>query len=406
LSATGIDDQRIDDPTKCALALQVYGPAIYTTSFGACGATQKIDTTMLVGTVTVRRVQGPKQWSYDCDPWGNATCHSTVAGQQNLRLRAVPVTLAKKLLASAATLDTGHTNPINFRASFTPDSITVGGVRSAHPFHVTLWQWIGADSTRDPVLTGNGKGPGCTTTLLCTYRPPESGRMTAKVFVGGWEQTSSVTIQCLLSPADTALNDSTNDFNLRESLRAVLDTSNADSSSRAGWNASNPKGWKHESGGVVWKLPNGGGFMTVPYEDPNSNACAYHFPVSSYDTSAAPVPGATPYATYHDHVTLAKDTIYGCPDSAVVNGVGKVLTKQFPGDTDHPYVAIAQSNDMGGPASGHDSTTVDHTKMPMYVMDKGGTAWKIDRQYNSTPYQAFDYPYKGGNKCTWPKKLR
>jgi hypothetical protein len=58
--------------------------------------------------------------------------------------------------------------------------ITVGGGKSQHPFHITLWQWIGADSTRNPTLTG-----GTATSLLCVYTAPESGRIIVKMFVGG-----------------------------------------------------------------------------------------------------------------------------------------------------------------------------------------------------------------------------
>jgi hypothetical protein len=56
--------------------------------------------------------------------------------------------------------------------------------------------------------------------------------------------------------------------------------------------------------------------------------------------------------------------------------------------------------------SNHDSTAIDVSNMPMYIVNKDGAVWAVDRQYNPTAYRAFDYPYKSGDRCTWPKKLR
>jgi len=69
VTATGIYDGRQD--TGCAMNLTIIGAVFNCGNFGACGATQQINTSKIVGaSVKVRRGPVPKQNSLDCDPFG------------------------------------------------------------------------------------------------------------------------------------------------------------------------------------------------------------------------------------------------------------------------------------------------------------------------------------------------
>jgi len=378
-------------------------------NYGALDSWGDCEATATVNTILSRRLQSPwivrgvlpQKHYYNCSQTSDVCDHIADGSASTVVERPVPVAL-NKLSASRATIDTLHLAPVNFSGSITPDSLTVRGVRKAHPFHVTLWQWIGADSTRNPTLAG----PGCTTTLLCTYTPPESGRMVLKVFVGGWEQTSSTTVQCVMYPADSMLNDSTNNFKSREDLLDLLAQSNADSSSKAGWNGANPKGWRHEVGGVIWKLPNGAGFQFVPSDDPNSTACRNTVSPSEFDLSRAPVPGAIPYAGFHSHPNLPGDTVYGCPDSARIRGVWQ-KTKQSPYDPS-PFIAVK----LGSGPSNNDMDYVEANLKPEFIMEKSGLVWRADPPVENgasphlTVFRANKAMSASQRRCTWVKKYQ
>jgi hypothetical protein len=344
VGATGGVDNHTDGVCYLGLTLQDGYGAL--PSFGLCGASVKIDTLLSkkLQTPWITRGPLPVRHYYECSTWSDVCHYLNTADYSTVRERPVPVTLAKRLWASAATPDTLYVSPIDFKASFTPDSITVGGGKAAHPYHVTLWQWIGADSTRDPVLTGPGKGPGCASTLLCTYKPPESGRMTVKVFVGGWEQTSSVTVQCLVNPGDSALNDSTNDFLLRTVLQQALEHADTGAIPGANYDPVLKRGSRHETGGINWRLPNGAGFQSVEYDDPRSTQCNYHYP----HNPTPPVSGATVESYFHTHSTNPGEDYYACFDSVNIDGRW-VKQPRYSGDPDAtPGVPHTVGPDVGG----------------------------------------------------------
>jgi hypothetical protein len=402
--ATGVVDP-YGDP--CVMSLIPGDGVTNMTSFGICGAAPKIDTVLSKTNLIPWIIRGPlpSKHLYNCS---NSTdvCDATVPGVSTVRERPVPVAL-NKLMAVPRTIDTLHPTPVQFTGSITPDSITVQATKSAHPFHVNLWQWGGADISRDPVLTGTGKGPGCTSTLLCRYTPPESGRMILKVFVGGWEQTAYRSIECLTSEPDTMLNDSTNDFKSREDLLDLLVQSFSDSSSKAGWNAQHLGGWRREVGGVIWKLPNGGGFQFVPYDDLGASACQVDVPPSEFDLSHAPVPGATPYSGYHVHPNAVGDTVFGC-DSIKVRGVWQKPAKS-PNDPNASGYAVK----LGAGPSGPDMDYVkDRTHKPEFIMEKDGLVWRIDPPTEDgasphlTAFRAINAKTASQRRCTWVKRYQ
>jgi len=413
VGVTGRIDPHPNGETPCVLNLSLsdgYGPM---PSWGPCEAPAKIDTVLYrrLAAPTAKRGPLPYKHFYDCSTWSDV-CHSTISGEYSeIHERPVPVVI-NKLTASQRLASFASPVPITFRASKTPDSIHVGGAVAPHPMAITLWQWIGADSTRNPDLAwavchSNGL-------MNCTYNAYESGRMTVKAFVGGWEQTSYTSVECLVSSGDSSLNDTTDDFKVREEILNMLARSNADSSSFAGWNASNPNGWRHETNVATWRLP-GGGYQAVPYDLPGSTACG----TPSGAPLTPPVPGATLYSWSHDHPTPKGQRLY-CPGRIMFNGV-EVQRASRPGDVDpatgqlRPWQVAAKDDDstVAGSVAGS-RTDWSQVQMPApylrsFIMSYDGTVYQL-AQWPGPPYPRFWMKYRafGGSpserKCAWVKK--
>jgi hypothetical protein len=284
------------------------------------------------------------------------------------------------------------------------------------PIAITFWQWIGADGTGNPVQpwTSPCHSNGL---LTCWYKAYESGRMIVKAFTGGWEQTATITVQCA-TPGDPALNDSITDFSAREELLNVLAMSNPDSSPGAGRNENNPRGWRHESGGVIWQLPNGGGYQFVPWDDVFSTQGSYHLPSLEWDETAAPVPGATPYATVHSHPNNPGDTLYtGRDNDLTILEDGTIAPySRWPGDTlDNgnlrPF-AHKGAEDPFRAGSEEDWRRVVERNLPTFIVttDSVGQVFRLNvppvwENRASTPFRK-----NGGTpnerKCTWVKKYQ
>ncbi len=417
VTATGLYDGRQD--TGCAMNLSVVGALFNGGNFGTCGSAQQINISKIVGgSVTVRRGPPPKENSYDCDPWGQATCHS-VSGSQSVRLRPVPVALKAKASPKVVNFAAG-TTPVTFTGFLNPDSLTVQGGRQPFTFALTSWQWITADSNRVVTLTSVPScvfPSGVAATRNCIFTPQGSGRMVLSGFAGGYQQTGSTSVQCFTSPADFIANDTANDFSAREELLEALSLSHSDSSPTAGWNASNPKGWKNETPGVLWKFPNGGGYQFVPYNDPSSTACRASLPPSTYAPSAAPVPGAEPVAGVHVHPNKWFEPIYGC-DSVDVKGV-KVRGAQSPGDVDEngqlrPVGTQLPEDEIRAGSDPDWRWVQDSNGLPMFIMTAVGYALRLDDPmtgnlrgpHKSWPITKFalDFGGEAARKCAWPKK--
>jgi hypothetical protein len=409
IGVNGKIDQHPDAPCVLNISLSDgYGPL---SSWGVCGGPVKIDTVLFrkLQAPVAKRGPLPIKHYYDCSNTSDV-CHFVNLQQYSTIVeQPIPVTLNK--LAANKRTSTFVTAPaVTFTASRTPSTVTVGGGVHSHPLAVTLWQWIGADSTRLPV-TGYCLFP--TANPLCEFSPRESGRMLLKAFMGGWEQTSSVTVQCLIN-GEPVFNDSTNDFSVREELLNVLMTSNADSLPEAGWTADHQRGSRHESGGVIWELPNAGGFMFVPYEDPNSNQATYHRPDSLWSPSAAPVPGALPYATVHDHPNTPGDVIYGAGGTTVLPDGTIVPFAQYPGDTVPQGwmkpVTHKVPDDTLRAGSGADWRNVIRVGLPDYIVGTVGFVHRLDPPPPNLDPLSVPTRYSGGSaaqrKCSWVKKYR
>jgi hypothetical protein len=135
--------------------------------------------------------------------------------------------------------------------------------------------------------------------------------MTVKVFVGGWEQIASVTVQCKVDPVDAALNDSSSDYAVRSTMLAALDTSNVDSLPGAGYDSLALRGYKHESGGPVFKMNDSTTkAFFLPSADGVGTECLY-----AADAHPVLPPGAVRLAAlFHTHVTEYNKVVFGCPD--------------------------------------------------------------------------------------------
>ncbi len=224
-----------------------------------------------------------------------------------------------------------------------------------------------------------------------------------KAFVGGWEQTSTVTVQCLVTPADARLNDTTTDFKIRESILDMLERSNADSSPTAGFNVNHPGwdgGWIHETAFFEWRKANGE--IQIDNVVPNfSDACTVNFYVPS-----PPPPGDSLIANGHSHVTNPGDPMY-CRTTKNVNGVD-VPGARFPGDTAGPVV-FAPPDSVG--ADRGDRSGANALQSPNYVITNSGLLLRIDPvANNSLPNPQTWYRVFGGTtaqrKCSWPKKYK
>ncbi len=243
--------------------------------------------------------------------------------------------------------------------------------------------------------------------------------MVVKAYTGGWEQTNSVTVQCLVSDGDSALNDYSSDYRVRQELLDLLKQGNADSSVTAGWNASNPRGWRRETAMVIWRLANGGAFYVVPVNDPNADACHITIPNSAVDNNNPPVPGATVHATAHSHIGNPDDELF-CNGPLLFNGKW-VPVAEKPSDTaDVGKVRIATPpQDSSSVASPDDWRNMFQRNVPSYVISKNGFVHKLDDldvlPWTDVPksriYRAFDGKTSAAmttaeKRCTWVPKYQ
>jgi hypothetical protein len=407
--ATGIVDNHTDG--VCVLNLNVKDNYGNLPSFGQCGAPVKIDTllTRKNNPVLITRGPTPVKHYYECSTTSDV-CHWLNPGDYStVRERPIPVTL-NKLKSSKRTSASSFAahDSLTFTASKSMDSIYVGGIKPEVPHVITLWQWIGADLTRNPIQPWATNGP-CRSvlTLTCQYAPYESGRMVVKAFLGGWEQTNSVTVQCLVYDGDFALNDTTSDFRVRGELLDLLNQGNADSSETAGWDASNPRGWQREAASVTWQLSNGGAFLTIPVDDPNADACHISIPSSAYDASHPPVPGATVYSINHSHPSVPTKEVF-CEGWKWTNfRIRRYAGK--PADTlnaNRIRRVIAKQDSLNGPSPA-DWDRVDERQRPSFIVQKNGFVYKVNVFGGFNPlhvYRAAKAETESDKRCAWVKK--
>jgi hypothetical protein len=206
-----------------------------------------------------------------------------------------------------------------------------------------------------------------------------------------------------MDPADEVLNDSTNDFQSRAALVSALDHANPDSQPGVGYDPSKGRGWRHETGGTVWQLPAGGGFLFVEEDDPNATECTYHYTADP----VPPVPGAIKQGNFHVHPYKQKDSVYGC-DSVKTNR-GYVKARKYPGDPNAHYTPTAGIDDFHGGGSDDDWQFVQRKQKPNYVINKWGNAYVLSYHGSNRPIYPNPKRYfaRGSfaGKCTWAPSL-
>ena len=264
----------------------------------------------------------------------------------------------------------------------------------ANPMAVTRRFWIGADSSRNT----DSVGAYChapTSNPLCEYPIAESGRMVVNAFTGGYEQTSSVTVQCLVGPGDFILNDTAGDFASRAAMLEALDSAHPDLAAGTGLSETNFHGPKSEKGGRIVLTSDGSGYQAIRVDDPSSTECNMN-PSAGY----VPPAGTDSAGAYHAHSYTWPDSAYGCgfdQDSLQ-------YYSDYPGDGRRPAM-LPKMEDEGGGSDADWSWARTH-QMPLYVIWKDGTVYRLDPGYVG-PHQSNPYHWRafgpGTRKCAWPR---
>ena len=397
----------------CSMGMSFFFPGTYNLAPGPCSAVlnPRVDTVQAAGAATAKRADRPLEF-YCGQGVPTNQCHAW-SGEQHVSVTPLRVTLDSVKPRPRTVQFTGNQVQVVFTGYITPATIRVQGNTITTPRNNTLWSYIDGDGTPESnscTLGINGTAATCSPFLSA------AGRMTLKSYVGGWEQTATVTVQCL-TPGDPALNDSITDFSVRADLLNVLAMSNPDSSPGAGRNENNPRGSRHESGGVVWQLPNGGGFMFVPWDDPFSTQGSYNLPDSEWDPTSAPVPGATPYAAVHSHPNNPGNVLYTSDkDSTYLVDGSHVPYSRWPGDTldngnPRPVAHKAFENPYNA-GSDADQRNVVRRNLPTFIVstDSVGYVFRLNVPPPSGASTSTPFRKNGGTtaerKCAWPKKYQ
>jgi hypothetical protein len=379
------------------------------TFFGLCGTTPETDTVLAKQQWFLKQGSMPLDYpATDCPPHP-VTCHTQQIVNTTFTVAPIPA-LMVPVKASPRTVQFSSVQyqPVTFTTGADPAEIFIGGRLNGIPVTPTSWVYTAGDGTLDGNMCGGGQPY-----YPCTPYLHKAGRMVVKAFIAGWEQTSTVTVQCLVTPADSLLNDTTSDFGLREVLLDALAKSNADSAAGLGATAEH-HGFRHEEGGRIFQWTHGpktGQYFFVPVDDPNATECHVNVQLGEEEN---PILGATVVGHYHVHVVTAPDSIYGCTPSSD----GR-KTSQYPGDGLRPYYVQASDsieanyNDGGGSFSDWLLAIVPNPGRNEYVIWKDGTVYRLSRRVdplsksNPDHWSAFGAARdatKPAGKCTWPKK--
>jgi hypothetical protein len=374
--------------------------------FGACGAGAGWDTVIAQGQGFIRQGSFPLDYASvdnsDCPPHTSGTCHVQELTDISFTVWPYPA-LMVPVTASPGTVPFSSVEyqKVVFRTAPNPPTVVIGGVTHADTMTTTSWVYTAADGTLDGNMC-NGGYPA----LTCSPYLHKSGRMVVKAFLGGWEQSSTISVQCLVTPLDSVLNDTTGDFAVRDSILKTRERANADSAPDAGFGIDHPGwvgGWQHETGVNVWQLPNGAGREIDTIRPNLSDACNLFWDVNP------PVPGAILLGSFHVHETATDDPIY-C--------LRKVQRRK-----DGPYTYVARSPTeaaQGRPvahaapdtaADNGDRKAANQLGKPVYVLTRDGRILKISPVADTTlPNPVSWYRVFGGTttqqKCAWPPPKR
>lgn len=367
--------------------------------FGTCGGLERPDTVKARWHGYATRGSMPLDWVGDCSQTSDV-CHvQDPPGTTWFVETAIPVKLNTPTVnVTRIVPDTVHSTwraSLTFSASRTPSKLPWNNAIDM-PITITRRFWIGADSSRNPDSVG-AYCPAPTANLNCTYPVGESGRMVVKAFTGGWEQTSSVTVQCLTNPADFILNDSASDFALRAALLEVLDSSHPELPAGSGLSVINHHGDKSEKGGRIVRYFDGTGYHSIPVDDPNSTECTLD-PTAGY----TPPAGTDSAGVYHAHAYTYPDSAFGCG----VDSTGVPLAV-VPGDGLKPAM-LPKMEDEGGGSAGDWAFAKTH-QIPVYVIWKDGSVYRLDPGYTG-PHNLNPYHWRafgpGARKCVWPRSYK
>jgi len=378
--------------TQCGLNDTISYPTasmIHTPTCGE-GPITWVDTIPARGAGHVTRGQLPWESTGACGV--GVACHWVTGEPQDVKVKVFPVTLDPLKVAphmiNFATVPYAY---VQFIASRTPATFTKSGNTTGMPITFTSWTYQTLDGTVEPIWAYCAFP---SSNLLCTPSLHTSGRMTAKAFAGGWEQTSSVTVQCPESPADLALNDTLSDFLTRRTLLASLDSANVDSAAGAGYDPQLGRGFRHEVGGIIWQMPNGS-FQPIFYPDPNATECRYTPP------AVDPVgpPGALPVAYFHAHTVPAGEPVYGCLPTR-----GGIFYERYPGDTIGRQLAPLSKGEANGGGSGDDWGYARYKGRPVWVIHNTRRVYRLNPMLIADtlhPYRWDPYKTSGSPKCRW-----
>jgi hypothetical protein len=374
--------------------------------FGNCGAGAKWDTVLAQGQGFIRQGSFPLDFTSpdnsDCPPRTSGTCHTQEVTDISFTVWPYPA-LMVPVAASPRTAQFSSLlyQQVTFTTAPNPPTLVIGGVTHADTMITTSWVYTAADGTLDGNMC-NGGFP----ILTCSPYLHKSGRLVVKAFLGGWEQTSTVSVQCLVAPADSVLNDTTSDFMVRDSILSMLQRANADSAYDAGFNTTHPGwtgGWQHETGVDVWKLPNGGGTAIDTVTPTFSDACNLAGPPTP------PVAGANLLGDFHVHQPAEGSPVYCRATIPRRNGKETPIARN-PNEAAQGRPIGYQLPDTSS-ADRPDRSYANHLGRPVYVLTHGGWLLKISPVANdSLPNPQTRYRVFGGTatqqKCAWPPPKR
>jgi hypothetical protein len=376
--------------------------------FGQCGTGAVWDTVLAQGQGFIRQGGFPLDYTSvdnsDCPPHTTGTCHVQELTDISFTVwpypaMMVPVTAVPRTVQ----FNSVTYQQVTFRTAPNPPTIVIGGVTHADTMITTSWVYTAADGTLDGNMCTGGYP-----ILACSPYLHKSGRLVVKGFVGGWEQTSMITVQCLVTPADSVLNDTTADFMVRDSIIDLWDRSNSDSLPASGFDVSHPwpwhGGWQHETMVSVWRLQNGGTEAdTIPLN--YSDACN-----AGWDSIPRPPNATSLLAVIHMHEVKQGDPMY-CRTKVTYHGVD-MQAARTPSEAGPPLnlpIAYSPPDTVG--ADDPDRKAANGLHVPLYALTHGGILLKIQPVANdSLPNPQTKYRVFGGSlaehKCGWPGKFQ
>jgi len=382
-----------------------------TSFFGSCGGNWKADSSERSGQIFIRMGSFPLSYTTpdnnECPPKQTPeVCHVQEVTEISFTVFPIPVTLRPvKASHRAVPFDAVSYKKVTFTIGAIPDTLLIKSLKRAMPVTTTSWVYTAGDGALDGNMC-----PVPFPILGCSPDLHKAGRMVIKAFVGGWEQTTSITVQCLVTPNEPALNDSTTDYQVREEMVDMLRRSHADSSSTAGWNASNPVGWRHETSISVWRTGLNS-FRALPHDRPTNTACSNR---PGDDGGTVGPPGSTFYAWGHDHVTPPGQAMFCAEAGKSVYRGKEVQLARFPGDRDvtgalRPVRVKAKGEGGSYAGSGADWEMVKNNGRTHFIMAHDGRVYRLNPWQGPPHAKSWDsYRAFGGtaaqNKCTWVKK--